>query len=242
MLTRLRIQLALWLQLPKTIIFIRWFIRLTILVFIMDTGYLIGIWPQWQQYSAGPILQSSFIRSYIYLRHENKNWPDLKWKPVPISSISPNMVRALIIAEDARFYTHSGIDMDALQQAMEYNLSEQRIVYGASTISQQTVKNIFLSPSRNPLRKWHELLLTLGMEQHLSKRRILELYLNLAEFGRGIYGVEAAAQYYWGIPASRLTPSQAVQLAASLPAPVKHNPSSQTRFFKQRIKKISRYF
>lgn len=152
------------------------------------------------------------------------------------------MVRAIIVAEDARFYSHSGIDMEALKAAMEYNLSEKRFIYGGSTISQQTVKNIFLSPSRNPLRKWHELLLTIGMERKLSKKRILELYLNVAEFGRGIYGVEAAARYYWGISAARLSARQSIQLAATLPSPVTHNPDTRTKIFNKRVRKISRYF
>jgi monofunctional biosynthetic peptidoglycan transglycosylase len=125
---------------------------------------------------------------------------------------------------------------------MEHNLSQQRMVYGASTISQQTVKNMFLSPSRNPLRKWHELWLTLGMERSLSKRRILEHYLNVAEFGRGIYGVDAAARYYWGIPARRLTSRQAIELAATLPSPVRNNPHTATPSFRKRVRKIRRYF
>jgi monofunctional biosynthetic peptidoglycan transglycosylase len=156
--------------------------------------------------------------------------------------IPKSMVRAVIVAEDSRFYEHEGVDFEALKDAMEFNLSEQRMVYGASTISQQTVKNVFLSSSRNPLRKWHELLLTLGMERNLSKRRILEHYLNLAEFGRGIYGVDAAARYYWGIPAARLSSRQAMELAATLPSPVKNNPRTRTKSFRNRVKRIRRYF
>lgn len=208
----------------------------------MDTGYLIGIWPDWKIYASGPIQQSSFIRQYISSQHQHKNWPRLNWQPVSINSIPKHMHRALIVAEDARFYYHSGIDTEALKEVMEYNLSEQRFIYGGSTISQQTIKNIFLNPSRNPFRKWHEFVLTLGMEQNLTKRRILELYLNIAEFGRGIYGVEAAAKHYWGISADELNVQQAVELAATLPAPVNHNPKTRTRFFLKRVKKIGRYF
>jgi len=213
-----------------------------LLVFIMDTGYLIGIWPDWVLYKEGPIQRSNFIRQYIYQQYQHDDWPKLFWKQTTIDQISKHMVRAIIVAEDARFYSHSGIDLDALQAAMEYNLSEKRFVYGGSTISQQTVKNIFLSASKNPLRKWHELVLTIGMERNLSKKRILELYLNVAEFGRGIYGVEAAAQHYWGIPSSKLSEKQAIQLAATLPSPVKHNPVTRTAAFNSRVKRISRYF
>ena len=209
---------------------------------MMDLGYLIGIWPEWEMYTDGPIQRSSFIRSYEFERHRHTDWPQLRWNPVSIETISQSMVRAVIVAEDARFYEHEGVDIDALKVAMEYNLSEKRLAYGGSTISQQTVKNVFLSPSRNPLRKWHELLLTLAMEENLSKKRILEHYLNVAEFGRGIYGVDAAARYYWGIPASRLTSRQAVELAATLPSPVFNNPKTRTKSFENRVTKIRRYF
>lgn len=208
----------------------------------MDTGYLIGIWPNWDIYAEGPVQQSNFIRNYISQRYHHRDWPPLNWQPVSINKIPKHMIRALIVAEDARFYSHSGIDTDALKEVMEYNLSKSRFVFGGSTISQQTIKNIFLSPSRNPLRKWHEFILTIGMEQNLSKQRILELYLNIAEFGRGVYGVDAAAKHYWGISAEHLSVRQSIQLAATLPAPVKHNPNTTSKFFLKRVKKIGRYF
>ncbi len=221
---------------------LRWGLRILPVLIMMDVGYLIGIWPDWESYSDGPIQRSSFIRSYEFELHRHAGWPILRWNPVSIEAIPRNMVRAVIVAEDARFYEHEGVDIEALKDAMEYNLSEKRLVYGGSTISQQTVKNVFLNPSRNPLRKWHELVLTIGMERSLSKRRILEHYLNVAEFGRGIYGVEAAARYYWGIPASRLTDRQAIELAATLPSPSRNNPKTRTRSFQNRVEKIRRYF
>lgn len=221
---------------------LRWSWRLLPVLIMMDLGYLIGIWPDWELYAEGPIQRSSFIRSYELERHRQPHWPALRWNPVPIDKIPRAMVRAVIVAEDARFYEHEGIDIEALREAMEYNLSEKKLIYGASTISQQTVKNVFLNPSRNPLRKWHELVLTIGMERKLSKRRILEHYLNVAEFGRGIYGVDAAARHYWGIPASRLNSRQAIELAATLPSPVENNPKTRTRSFQNRVTKIQRYF
>ena len=212
-----------------------------IILAIIDISYLVSIWPDWDTYKKGPIQQSSFIQRYQSERQQH-NWPGLKWKPVPFLRISKNMTRALIVAEDANFYWHDGVDLQAFQAAMEHNFEERRFVYGGSTISQQTVKNIFLSPSRDPVRKWHELVLTIAMERNLSKNRILELYLNVVEFGRGIYGVEAAARHYWGVSAASLSRNQAIQLAASLPAPSSHNPLTRTRFFKNRIRKINRYF
>lgn len=221
---------------------LRWCLIVVFILFIIDTGYLVSIWPNWDAYKRGAVQQSSFIKQYQSERQQHKNWPRLKWKPVSINRISKNMTRALIVAEDANFYWHDGIDFEAFQAAMEHNLEEGRFVYGGSTISQQAVKNIFLSPSRNPIRKWHELVLTIAMEKKLSKRRILELYLNVVEFGRGIYGVEAAARHYWGVSALQLSRNQAIQLAASLPAPTSHNPSTATSFFKRRVRKINRYF
>ena len=229
-------------RVPVVTCALRWSWRLLPVVIMMDLGYLIGIWPDWELYTEGPIQRSSFIRSYESEQYRHAGWPELRWNPVSIETIPQDLIRAVIVAEDARFYEHEGVDIEALREAMEYNLSERRLVYGASTISQQTVKNIFLSPSRNPLRKWHELLLTIGMERNLSKRRILEHYLNVAEFGRGIYGVDAAARHYWGIPASRLTSRQAIELAATLPSPVRNNPATRARSFQSRVTKIRRYF
>ena len=121
---------------------------------------------------------------------------------------------------------------------MDSNLELGKFRYGGSTISQQTIKNLYFSSARNPLRKWHELVLTLAMEMKVSKQRILTTYLNIAEFGEGIYGVEAAAQYYWHVPANQLDDYQAAQLAATLPSPKKNNPQTRTRYFTQRVERI----
>ena len=213
-----------------------------LLLILVDAGYLVYIWPDWDQYKQGPVSESNFINAYQTERRENQNLPRLRWNPVPLEAIPPSMIRAVVVAEDSRFYEHQGVDLEAFKEAMGHNLSEQRMVYGASTISQQTVKNLFLSSARNPLRKWHELILTLGMEHNLSKKRILELYLNVAEFGRGIYGIDAAAKHYWGIPAYRLSNRQAIELAATLPSPIKNNPATRSQSFQRRVRKIRRYF
>lgn len=227
---------------PGVRLLLRWSWRLLLALVLMDAGYLVGIWPQWELYASGPVQRSNFIRAYEFERGRHPGWPELRWNPVAIDSIPQDMIWAVVVAEDARFFEHEGVDIEALRDAMEYNLSRKKMVYGASTISQQTVKNVFLTSSRDPLRKWHELLLTIGMERKLSKKRILEHYLNLAEFGRGVYGVDAAARYYWGIPVTRLSRRQAIELAASLPSPVKNNPRTDTRSFRRRVNKIRRYF
>jgi monofunctional biosynthetic peptidoglycan transglycosylase len=163
------------------------------------------------------------------------------WRPVTLASLPAHVPRAVIVAEDAGFWGHGGFDVDAFKEAMSENVSRGRMAFGGSTISQQTAKNLFLTPSRTPLRKWHELVFTWGLERNASKKRILEIYLNDAELGTGIYGVEAAAQTYYTIPATALSPEQAVELAASLPSPKKHNPLTRTKRWANRVKKIQRH-
>ncbi len=217
---------------------LHWSLRLLLVFLVVDLFYLGITWPDWNKIATGPIPKSAFIRGYEKQLTANREGPRLRWQPVAFSVFPKHLLRAVILAEDSRFYEHSGFDLIAFKEAMDYNLKEGRFVLGASTISQQTVKNLFLTPSRDPLRKWHELILTWGMEHQLSKRRILDIYLNVAQFGRGIYGVQAASQTYWGINADRLSPAQAAELAASLPNPVKHNPATRTGFFAKRAKRL----
>lgn len=217
---------------------LRWILRLALLFLIADLFYLAVIWPDWKKLATGPIPKSAFMQEYARQRAEHSQWPPLRWQPAPIATFPKTLLRAVILAEDSRFYEHSGFDLVAFQEAMEYNLREGRLVFGGSTISQQTAKNLFLSSSRNPLRKWHELILTWGMERNLSKRRILEIYLNVAQFGPGLYGVPAATQAYWGIRPEQLTPRQAAELAAALPSPMKNNPATRTRYFDRRARKL----
>ena len=217
---------------------INWAWRLGLVLIALDLFYLMHIWPDWEQFGQGPVVKSRFMQSYEARRQTDKSLPALRWQPVPLSRIPKQVQRAVIVAEDARFYSHHGIDLIAFREAMSYNLQTGQLKYGASTLSQQTVKNMFFSASRNPLRKWHELILTIGMEFKVSKKRILMTYLNIAEFGEGIYGVEAAAWHYWGRGVSDLTYWQAAQLAATLPSPVKHNPQTRTDRFLDRAERI----
>jgi len=234
-------------QYKRQSIFSRWWRRLRwagyilLILFFVDLFYISLQWPDWKDIGRGAVPQSAFIQLYKQRRQEDKSLPDLRWSPVGRQHIPKHLRRAVIVAEDARFYQHNGFDMDAFQSAMSHNLEIQEFKYGASTISQQTIKNLYLSSSRSPLRKWHELIMTIAMEFNLSKDRILELYLNIAEFGKGIYGVEAASQYYWQLPVSSLQPWQSAQLAACLPSPVKHNPKQGTKQFYKRAKKIIKH-
>lgn len=138
---------------------------------------------------------------------------------VPYARISPQMKRALIVAEDARFLAHEGFDWEGIQTAYEKNMKKGRVVAGGSTISQQLAKNLFLSGERSLLRKMQEAVITLMLEQLMSKRRIFEIYLNVIEWGNGVFGVEAAARHYYGVSASGLSAEQAAWLAAIVTNP-----------------------
>ena len=211
-----------------------------------DALFLAWLWPNWSALARGPIPKSRFIQSYEdsladEARDGKRDLPALRWMPVPLARIPRIVQRAVILAEDVRFYQHDGIDLEALHDAVDYDLGQGRLALGGSTISQQTAKNLFLWPARSPLRKWHELVLTLAMERRLSKSRILEIYLNIAQFGRGLYGVEAAARNYWSVPASALSRRQAAELAACLPSPDQNNPQTRSPRFERRADKIERY-
>lgn len=220
---------------------LRWAGFIILILFAADLFYLSLQWPDWKEIGRGAVPQSAFIQQYKQRRQQDKSLPPVQWQPVARQYIPKHLKRAVIVAEDSRFYQHKGFDLDAFQSAMNHNLDIQAFKYGASTISQQTIKNLYLSSSRSLLRKWHELVMTVAMEFNLSKNRILELYLNIAEFGKGVYGVEAAAQHYWQLPVSSLQPWQSAQLAACLPSPVKHNPKTGTKRFYKRASKIFGY-
>jgi len=163
-------------------------------------------------------------------KREGKNYRVVqKW--VLLRAVSPYLVKAVLIGEDDKFWKHEGFDYEAMQKAIEKDIKEQKFKLGGSTISQQLAKNLFLSPSKNPVRKIREAIITWRMEKALSKKRILELYLNVAEWGdKGIFGIEAAARHYYGKPASALGPEEAVRLAAVLPNPRKFNPIGIQRY------------
>lgn len=216
---------------------LHWGLRVLLLLLVVDLAYVAYIWPDWQRIAHGPVPKTAFIRHYERERAKHK-WPPLRWHPVPFAAIPRPVIRAVLIGEDSRFYIHHGFDFTAIREALDYNLAEGYIAFGGSTISQQTAKNLFLSPARTPWRKWHEALLTIGLEHHLTKNRILEIYLNTAEFGRGIYGVDAAAHAYWGVPVSELSVFQAAELAATLPGPDKNNPVRRSAYFTHRTRKI----
>jgi monofunctional biosynthetic peptidoglycan transglycosylase len=144
---------------------------------------------------------------------------------VPYSRISKSLVRAVLVAEDSAFWDHEGIDLEQIRKSIQINIERGAAVRGASTITQQLAKNLYLSPSRDPLRKLRELIIARRMEAALPKARILEIYLNVIEWGDGVWGAEAAARTYFGVPASSLSRAQAAMLAGAIINPRVLNPA-----------------
>jgi monofunctional biosynthetic peptidoglycan transglycosylase len=172
--------------------------------------------------------------SLIELRKQEARAAHRRMKPQRVwrnlSQISPNLVHAVLLAEDDTFYRHHGFDFEQIQIALAENLQKQKFAYGGSTITQQLARTLYLRPRKSLLRKLKEAVLTIYLEAALPKRRILELYLNVVEWGPGIFGAEAAAQYYFWKPASELTPDEAVALASILPSPRRWSPFSEKAF------------
>lgn len=160
---------------------------------------------------------------------------------VPLDSISPNLITAVVYAEDGLFMYHHGFDVKQMKIAYSENKSGKRF-RGGSTISQQTAKNAFLPHSRTMIRKALEAYYTMMIEVFWSKRRIMEVYLNIIEFGDGIYGAEAASQHYFGHSAKTLSRHEAAQLAATLPSPLKRNPAHRSSYFRRRTADIQSRF
>ena len=167
---------------------------------------------------------------------ENKDM-DITQKWVSMNQISPNIIKAVLIGEDDGFYNHDGFDVKGMENAIERSIKKKTLA-GGSTISQQLSKNLYLSPSKNPVRKIKEAIITWRIEKTLSKRRILEIYLNVAEWGDGIFGIEAAARHYYHKSAKNLTAREASRLAAVLPNPIKYNPTGNQKYVKNRARII----
>lgn len=154
------------------------------------------------------------------------------WKP--LSQISPNLIHAVLLAEDDTFYKHHGFDLEQIQIAIATDLQKHKYAYGGSTITQQLARTLYLRPRKSIRRKLKEAVLTVYLEALLPKKRILELYLNVVEWGPGIYGAEAASQNYFSKPAAELTPDEAVALASVLPSPRRWSPLSEKAFMARR--------
>jgi monofunctional glycosyltransferase len=181
---------------------------------------------------------TAFMRDRLELMRESQPSAKLKHEWVDYDKISTNLKRAVIASEDAKFPDHHGFDWDGIQKAYEKNLKKGKLVAGGSTISQQLSKNLFLSSQRTPWRKLQEAVITVMLEAVMSKRRILEIYLNVIEWGDGVFGAEAAARHYYGASASRLTSYQAAKMAAMIPKPRYYDKHRSTRFLNRKTATI----
>jgi monofunctional biosynthetic peptidoglycan transglycosylase len=201
---------------------------------VLGAGLVVYQWITWPDVSVLAERRpetTAFIVAYRARRRAAGESDRVAWSWVPWSAISVHLKRAAISAEDLEFFFHAGFSRAEMKAAISKALAEGRAPRGASTITQQLAKNLWLSPSRNPWRKVKEALLTRSLEKHLTKRRILDIYLNVVEFGPGVYGVEAAARRYFGKPAAELTEHEAAMLAASLPRPSTWHPGVESRSY-----------
>ena len=197
----------------------RWLKRLVLLLIGLLLGYqlwLLGWVVYWNNVNPD---HTRFMEIRLAELREKKPDAQLQKQWVPYQRISAHLKRAIIASEDAKFVDHEGFDWDGIQKAIEKNQKRGKVVAGGSTISQQLAKNLFLTPAKTPWRKVEEAIITLMIEAVMDKQRIFEIYLNVIEWGNGVFGAEAAARHYYNIGASQLGPEQAAKMAGMVPNP-----------------------
>jgi len=220
----------------KTIV--RWTWRSLLLALIVlllvQFWFVVHIW-YWVDHNPGV---TAFMQHRLETLREKEPKAVLRHQWVPYRRISVNLKRAIVAAEDAKFLDHEGFDWEAIQKAYEKNLKKGKVVAGGSTISQQLAKNLFLSGERTWWRKAQEAAITVMIETIMGKRRILEIYLNVIEWGNGVFGAEAAARYHFGVTAAALGPEQAARMAAMVPSPRRYAPGHETAYLQRRAEII----
>jgi monofunctional biosynthetic peptidoglycan transglycosylase len=197
----------------------RWLWRIPL--FLVGLALIYQLWifghvVYWNSYNPST---SAFMQERLEILRQKNPGATLRMQWMPYERISLHLKRAIIAAEDSKFLEHEGFDFEAIQKAYEKNLKKGRLVAGGSTISQQLAKNLFLSGQKTPWRKGQEAVITLMLENVMSKRRIMEIYLNVIEWGNGVFGAEAAIRHYYGASASSINAEQAARLAAMIPNP-----------------------
>ena len=216
----------------------RWSWRVFLLALIalvaIQFWFLVHVW-----YWAGNNPESTaFMRARLEILQQDNPKARLRQQWVPYQRISGHLKRAIVAAEDAKFVSHNGFDWDGIQKAYEKNLREGEIVAGGSTITQQLAKNLFFSGERAWWRKAQEAVVAVMIETVMSKRRILEIYLNVIEWGEGVFGAEAAARHHYGTTAAGLSPEQAARLASIVPSPRRYGPASDTAYLQRRTQTL----
>ncbi|PWB73346.1 MAG: monofunctional biosynthetic peptidoglycan transglycosylase [Holophagae bacterium] len=212
----------------------RWLLRVAGLVVLLAIG-LVVLWvTTWPDVAP---LAKRFPETTAFIERDRAKGVKVRWRPVAYDNIADDLKLAVLVAEDINFFSHRGFDTFEMSQAARDALEGGR-VRGASTITQQLAKNLWLSPEKTPRRKLEEAVLSWRLERALSKRRILELYLNVVQFGPGTYGAAAASTHYFGVPPSQLTADQAAQLAASLPRPSTWHPGASSSGYARHVERI----
>lgn len=214
--------------------------RIGCLILLVAAGFAAYQWLTWPdvgELAARNPRSTAFIDDY---RGSRPRDAPFDWRWVSYDRISTNLKRAVLVSEDIDFFSHNGFAVAELEQAVRDTVLDGEPLRGASTLSQQLVKNLWLSPSRNPWRKVKEALLTYQLERKLTKHRILEIYLNVAEFAPGVYGAEAAALHGYRRSAAALTEKQAAELAACLPSPSSCGGGGGGEAYKERVERVRR--
>jgi monofunctional biosynthetic peptidoglycan transglycosylase len=214
-----------------------WLILAPLLVVLAMQLYFFLQIGWWVKHNPG---STSFMRQQLDVLQEKNPSARLKHTWVPYDRISNHLKRAIIAAEDANFSDHEGVDWEAMQKAYEKNTKKGKVVSGGSTITQQLAKNLFLSGKRSYLRKGQEVIITYMLEFWMDKERIFEIYLNVVEWGNGVFGAEAAAQHYFGVSAAALSPAQAARLAVMLPKPRFYDKNRNSGYLARRTNLILR--
>ena len=213
-----------------------------LLAAVLLTGACAALWVVWLPDVKPLKKRPPATTAYIELRKKQAlakgRKLDLRWTWVASDAISENLKRAVVTAEDDEFWRHDGVDWAAIRAAYERNRKAGRFAAGGSTITMQLARNLFLSPSKNPLRKAKEILIARRLERELGKRRILELYLNVAEWGKGVFGCEAAARAYFEKSCADLSEEEAVAMAVVLPNPRRWNPATRGVYVERNSKRI----
>jgi monofunctional biosynthetic peptidoglycan transglycosylase len=222
-------------------IIVRWLVRIILLAAVALVALQLWYagWIAWWRWNDPH--QTAFMQRELTALLARNPKAELKHRWTPYQRISVNLKRAVITAEDARFAEHEGVDWEAIEKAYEDNIRRGRTARGGSTITQQLAKNLFLSPERSYLRKAQELVITYMIEALWDKRRILEVYLNVVEWGEGIFGAEAAARHYYSVGAAQLGPEQAARMAAYLPNPKRYGRVRSGPYLDGRTAVILRY-
>ena len=217
----------------------RWSFRLLLLAVVALVAIQLWFAAQIAYWVRHDPAATVYMRARLEILREENTKARLRYQWVPYERISPHLKRALIAAEDAKFLEHRGFDLDGIQKAWERNRREGDIVAGGSTITQQLAKNLFFSGQRTWWRKAQEAAITVMLEAMMSKRRILEIYLNVIEWGDGVFGAEAAARYHFGTTSANLSLQQAAHLAAMTPSPRRYGPGANTAYLAQRTAVIA---